>query len=234
MACRSMHPAALCGILGSMPAVTPHRRSRRYRLRLVLTLVVGVVVAAVVVVVGAPVWAASAGWVAACAVYVGSMWPVIMRADPERTARIATREDPQRTVSDVLLVFAAVASVVAIAVVLAHARTLHGWQQDAAAAFGVVSVALSWSLVQTLFTLRYAELYYSGTPGGIDFNQDERPRYSDFAYFAVTVGMTYQVSDTDISTSRIRSTTLRHALLSFFFGTGIIATVINLVAGLGG
>ncbi|KQO63825.1 DUF1345 domain-containing protein [Curtobacterium sp. Leaf261] len=216
-----------------MPDATPHRRSRRYRLRLVLTLVVGVVVAVAAVLLGEPVWAASAGWAAACAVYVGTMWPVILRADPERTARIATREDPHRTVSDILLVLAALASVVAIAVVLVHAQSLHGWRQDAAAAFGVVSVGLSWFLVQTLFTLRYAELYYSGTPGGIDFNQDERPRYSDFAYFAVTVGMTYQVSDTNISTSRIRSTTLRHALLSFLFGTGIIATVINLVAGLG-
>ncbi len=116
---------------------------------------------------------------------------------------------------------------------LSTARGLHGTAQDLAAALGVVSVLLSWLLVQTLFTLRYAELYYSGTPGGVDFNQPEPPRYTDFAYFAVTVGMTYQVSDTTITSSTIRATTLRHALLSFFFGTVVIASVINLVAGLG-
>jgi uncharacterized membrane protein len=212
--------------------VTGSPRSHRYHLRLVTMLVVGVVVAGVLVALGLPAWAPSGGWAAACAVYVLLMWPVIISADGARTARIATREDPRRTISDVLLVFAAAAAVVAIVVLLVVAQSLRGWEQDAAAGFAVLSVALSWFMVQTLFTQRYAELYYSGTPGGIDFNQDERPRYSDFAYFAVTVGMTYQVSDTNISTSRIRSTTLRQALLSFFFGTGIIATVINLVAGL--
>lgn len=215
-----------------MSIVPRVHRSRRYHLRLVVMLVVGIVVAGVLVAVGLGVWAASAGWAAACAFYVGSMWPVIIAADAERTARIATREDPRRTVSDVLLIGAALAGVVVLVVVLSIARSLHGTEQTVAAVFGCVSVALSWLLVQTLFTLRYAELYYSGPDGGIDFNQQEPPRYSDFAYFAVTVGMTYQVSDTSISTSRIRATTLRQALLAFFFGTVVIASVVNLVAGL--
>lgn len=213
---------------------TPRRhRSRRYRTRLVVMLGVGVVVAVVLVALGQGVWAATAGWAAACAVYVGGMWPVILRADADRTSSIANREDPHRTVSDVLLVAASLASIVALFVVLALAKSLHGPAQDVVAALGVASVALSWALVHTLFTLRYAELWYSGTHGGIDFNQQEPPRYSDFAYFAITVGMTYQVSDTTITASRVRSTTLRHALLSFFFGTVVIASVVNLVAGLG-
>lgn len=215
-----------------MSIIPRAHRSRRYQLRLVVMLVVGIVVAAVLVALGLGTWAASAGWAAACATYVGSMWPVIIAADAERTARIATREDPRRTISDVLLVLAALAGVVVLVVVLSIARSLHGTEQTLAAGFACVSVALSWLLVQTLFTLRYAELYYSGTTGGIDFNQQEPPRYSDFAYFAVTVGMTYQVSDTNISTSRIRATTLRQALLAFFFGTVVIASVVNLVAGL--
>lgn len=193
---------------------------------------VGLVVAVVTALTVGPRWAASVGWAAACAVYVVTAFP-LLRADAGRTARWAAREDPQRTASDLLLVGASAASVVAILVVLSTARGLHGTAQDLAAALGVVSVLLSWLLVQTLFTLRYAELYYSGTPGGVDFNQPEPPRYTDFAYFAVTVGMTYQVSDTTITSSTIRATTLRHALLSFFFGTVVIASVINLVAGLG-
>ena len=193
---------------------------------------VGLVVAVVTALTVGPRWAASVGWAAACAVYVVTAFP-LLRADAGRTARWAAREDPQRTASDLLLVGASAASVVAILVVLSTARGLHGTAQDLAAALGVVSVLLSWLLVQTLFTLRYAELYYSGTPGGVDFNQPEPPRYTDFAYFAITVGMTYQVSDTTITSSTIRATTLRHALLSFFFGTVVIASVINLVAGLG-
>lgn len=195
-------------------------------------LAAGVVVAAAVALFGAPRWAFSAGWTVACAVYVFTAAP-LLGMDGEGTARSAAREDPRRTVSDVLLVAASLASVVALVVVLASAKHLSGSEQDAAAMLGVISVAFSWLLVQTLFTLRYAELYYSRNAGGIDFNQKERPRYTDFAYFAITVGMTYQVSDTTITSSRVRGTTLRHALLSFFFGTVVIASVVNLVAGLG-
>jgi uncharacterized membrane protein len=96
----------------------------------------------------------------------------------------------------------------------------------------ISSVVLSWAVVHTIFTLRYARLYYVGTDGGIDFNQDQPPRYTDFAYLAFTLGMTFQVSDTDLKTSTIRATALRHALLSYLFGAVIIAVTINLVAGL--
>ena len=110
-----------------------------------------------------------------------------------------------------------------------------GGAQDALAGFGVFSVALSWFTVHTLFALRYARLFYLGSPGGIDFNQKTPPpRYLDFAYLAFTIGMTYQVSDTDLQTPPIRATALRHALLSYLFGAIILATTINLIAGLAG
>ena len=83
-----------------------------------------------------------------------------------------------------------------------------------------------------MFTLKYARLYYSGTPGGIDFNDSGAPDYADFAYLAFTIGMTFQVSDTNISSKQIRRTALRHAWLSFPLGAVIIATAINLVSGL--
>jgi uncharacterized membrane protein len=86
--------------------------------------------------------------------------------------------------------------------------------------------------VHTVFTLRYANLYYSGKAGGIDFNQPDLPTYTDFAYLAFTIGMTFQVSDTSLRSGIIRRTALRHALLSYLFGTGILATTINLVASL--
>ncbi|MFF1875947.1 DUF1345 domain-containing protein, partial [Kitasatospora herbaricolor] len=70
------------------------------------------------------------------------------------------------------------------------------------------------------------------TEGGIDFNQKEAPQYSDFAYLSFTLGMTYQVSDTNIGNTTIRNTVLRHTLLSYLFGTVILATTVNLIAGL--
>jgi uncharacterized membrane protein len=80
--------------------------------------------------------------------------------------------------------------------------------------------------------LRYAVLYYSGSIGGIDFNQKDPPRFADFAYLAFTLGMTYQVSDTNLQSAQIRAAALRHGLLSFVFGSMILATTVNLVAGL--
>ncbi|MDT5017597.1 MAG: hypothetical protein QOD39_3757, partial [Mycobacterium sp.] len=81
--------------------------------------------------------------------------------------------------------------------------------------------------------LRYAMLFYSGPEGGVNFNQPSSPRYTDFAYLAFTIGMTFQVSDTDLRTPAFRATALRHALLSYLFGAVIVATTINLVAGFG-
>jgi uncharacterized membrane protein len=81
-----------------------------------------------------------------------------------------------------------------------------------------------------LFALRYARLYYTGTPGGIGFNQDIPPRYLDFAYLAFTIGMTFQVSDTDLQRPEIRATALRQALLAYLFGAVVLASTINLVS----
>ena len=94
-------------------------------------------------------------------------------------------------------------------------------------------MVVSWFAVHTVFTLRYARLYYSHPPGGIDFNQSEAPTYSDFAYLAFTIGMAYQVSDTDLQTRKIRATALQHSLLSYLLGAVILAMTINLIIGLG-
>ena len=113
------------------------------------------------------------------------------------------------------------------------AGSAKGVQADAASAVGIGSVAAAWLVVHTLFTLRYARLYYLGDDGGVDFNQpDYQPTYRDFAYLAFTIGMTYQVSDTDLTTKDMRRAALRHAILSYVFGTAIIAMTINIVAGI--
>ena len=124
------------------------------------------------------------------------------------------------------------ASVLAVALAIAAGRAGGSGTRDLRAALAVVSVALSWSVVQTVFTSHYARLYYSAPVGGIDFNQEAPPRYSDFAYLAFTVGMTFQVSDTDLKTPAVRAAVLRQALLSYLLGAVILATAINLVAGL--
>lgn len=114
-----------------------------------------------------------------------------------------------------------------------HSHQGDGGTQLGGAALVLAGVALSWMLVQTLFTLRYAEHYYGGqSEGGVSFNQDEPPQYTDFAYLATSIGMTYQVSDTSLENPRIRREALKHSLLSYLFGTVILAATVNLVLGL--
>jgi uncharacterized membrane protein len=172
------------------------------------------------------------GWDVAALVYVISVWAVIWRLDASGTGSHAEREDPTRAAADLMLLSAAVASLVAVAMVIARAADTSGGLKFVYAGFGIASVVLSWTAVHTVFTLRYARLFYDGRDGGADFHQDGDPRFSDFAYLAFTIGMTYQVSDTELNTSEFRANVLRHALLSFLFGTVIIALTINLVAGL--
>jgi len=96
-------------------------------------------------------------------------------------------------------------------------------------------VVLSWTVVNTVYTLRYADLHYQSGAAGIAFGEEpgqERPTYRDFAYVAFTIGMTYQVSDTTVRDRRIRRTVLAHALLSYLFGVVIVGGSVNLIAGL--
>lgn len=152
--------------------------------------------------------------------------------DAGQTAAHATQEDPSKFMVQLLVLGASVASLVGVGYLLVGASAATGPAAGFAAALGVVSVVVSWLVVHTLFTLRYALLYYTGQDGGVDFNQSSPPRYTDFAYFAFTVGMTYQVSDTTITSHSIRVTVLRHALLSYLFGSLIVAAAVNLVVSL--
>jgi uncharacterized membrane protein len=202
-------------------------------LRLSCSVLVGAVAAVITVLAGAPTYAPAIGWDALAITLLTWTWLKIWPMGAEATTTHATREDPTRPVSDVIVLSAAVASLAAVGFFLLQASSAKGSSQDVLAATGVATVALSWFVVHTVFVLRYALLYYTGHDGGVDFNQPTPPRYSDFAYLAFTLGMTFQVSDTDLQTPAIRATALRHALLSYLFGAVILATTINLVAGLG-
>ena len=171
-------------------------------------------------------------WCLAALVLIVSVWVKIGPADGARTRELSTIEDSSRAVTDLLLVSASVASLVGVGLVLLKGAETSGVASAGITALAVVSVVLAWALVHTVFTLRYAHLYWSPTPGGVDFNSETEPDYHDFAYLAFTVGMTYQVSDTNLTTKVMRRTALRHALLSFVFGTAIIAVMINVVASL--
>jgi uncharacterized membrane protein len=172
------------------------------------------------------------GWDVAALVYVCWIWLVVWRLDARATAGHAEREDPTRAAADLILLIAAVVSLVAVGFVLLHASSAQGLAKALYIGFGIASVVSSWAVVHTVYALRYARLYYTGADGGVDFHESARPSYSDFAYLAFTVGMTFQVSDTEVTSKPFRAAILRHSLLSYLFGTVIVALTINIVGGI--
>jgi uncharacterized membrane protein len=171
------------------------------------------------------------GWDTSAAVFLAWVLWVAHGKDAAATASLATRQDDSRAAADAVLVAASLASLVGVGIGLVEASRHRGVAQAVITALAVLTVVLSWAAVHALFTLRYARLYY-GEHGGIEFNGGEEPDYHDFAYMAFTIGMTYQVSDTDLTTKSMRRTVTRHALLSYLFGTFVVAMMINALAGL--
>ncbi len=173
------------------------------------------------------------GWLVTASAALVWIWREVGGLDADGTARVSTREDDSRAAARLTTLSACVVSLGSVVMGL-HKATVVGVRLEAALTVAAMAVVVaSWLLVHTQFTLRYAHLYYSGSPiGGIDFPGGDPPRYRDFAYVAFTVGMTFQVSDTEIRDTTIRSTLLQQSLLSYLFGTAIIASTINVLAGL--
>ena len=140
------------------------------------------------------------GWDVAVAALLGWIWVALAALSAGETRKNASREDPSLHLSELLVLTAGVAVLAAVGLLLVRAGSATGGTKAYLITLGVVSVALSWALVHTVFTLRYARAYYGAPVGGIDFNEDDPPTYLDFAYLAVTIGMTFQVSDTNLTT----------------------------------
>ena len=168
------------------------------------------------------------------------VWVVLFTKDPYEVRRTARTQDSNATALFTVVVSASMISLLAVGVLLGSAKSLPKAELGAHVALSVTSVIVSWFLVHTLFSLRYAHLFYAGAhkmerekvQGGLDFPGDDSPVYIDFAYFSFVVGMTCQTSDVDVSSTSMRRLTLVHGLISFCFNTAIIAMFVNIVASL--
>jgi uncharacterized membrane protein len=179
-------------------------------------------------------WQASilVGWSAGAAFLIGWIWVSVGRLDATQTKSHASREDTSVQLTELIVLSSGVALLAAVGLVLIKAAHAAGATKAWLIALGVLSVALTWGLVHTVFALRYARTYYRSPVGGIDFNEEDPPTYLDFAYLALTIGMTFQVSDTNLTSKAIRRVALGHALLSYLYGAVIVALVINVVSSL--
>ena len=159
--------------------------------------------------------------------------------DAAATRHRAQREDPGAVMLFVLVTAAACASLVAVAMNVNATQALQGWSR----ALGLVLMGLSltgaWLLIQCVFTLHYARVYYrseveGGEPQrGLAFPDRKDPDYLDLLYYSAVVGMTSQVSDVSIRSRAMRHLTLVHALLSFAFNLVVLATAVNVLASAG-
>jgi uncharacterized membrane protein len=197
--------------------------------RLIYAATAGIVFAVATVLLLEWRYALLVGWDAAAIVLIATWFVDLHGRGVEETAAIARRDDVNLTLGGALAVLVSVVSLGDVIVLLTGKSSV--LSQSQTVVLGLFSIVVSWFLLHLVFTLRYAALYYAGDEGGVDFGKTKRPMFSDFFYLAFTVGMTYQVSDTQLEDSSFRRLAIIHALLSFMFGTVIIATTINFIAG---
>jgi uncharacterized membrane protein len=170
-------------------------------------------------------------------------WILIFSDHPKEVKATAAKEDTSAPFIFLFVLFAAFISLFAIIFLLQSIPDESKNKLSIHILLSFSSVFCSWLLVHTLFTLRYAHLYYSDgdtnhTSGksedtyGLEFPSETEPDYLDFAYFSFVIGMTFQVSDVEINSRTIRRHVLLHSLLSFVYNTVIVAFSINIISGL--
>jgi len=159
---------------------------------------------------------------------------------PKQLRVLASREDASRPVVFAIVISAIVGSLGGVLLLLKN-QTIWLLSEGLETAIYIAGVTFSWILLHILFTSRYAHLYYGDhatkkgeMAKGLEIPGNEAPDYMDFAYFAFVIGMTFQVSDIQISSRQIRRVVLAHGILSFLFNTVIVALTINVVVNLKG
>ena len=168
-------------------------------------------------------------------VFLVSLVPLLRDSSPETIREHAARNDANRPIILIVTSFLTIVAMTAIAGELDGARSGHVLSIVKL----VVTLLLIWTFANSIYALHYAHAYYTYSDetdtdvGGIDFPGTKTPAYGDFVYFAFTLGMTFQTSDTDITASGVRHVALLHSFAAFIFSIGVIAFTINVLGGSG-
>ncbi|MGH8654050.1 MAG: DUF1345 domain-containing protein [Gammaproteobacteria bacterium] len=162
-------------------------------------------------------------------------WCTILRSDPDRIRRMAQRQDVSTTIMFTVVIIAASISLLAVGFLLGPAKGVAQENLTSHLAVSVVAVVSSWYLVHTVFALRYAHLFYLASKHkpqveGLTFPGEQEPDYVDFAYFAFIIGMTFQVSDVQVTSRKMRQLVLLHGVLAFAFNTVILALSVSVIS----
>jgi uncharacterized membrane protein len=196
---------------------------------LLASVIVGALVAILMVVIDKSLLAASVGWDAAALTFLVTTWLHLWPMDEARTRITVDTEAPSVFITESMVVLAAVLSLGTVVLLLFN-NSAQELPPVLRSVVGLATIGLAWLVVHTVFALRYARQYYATPMGGIDFHMTDLPCYADFAYVSFGVGMSFEIADTDISTTALRRTVVKHALLSYLFATIILAVTLNLIA----
>lgn len=175
-------------------------------------------------------------WDIFCISLLSLFWITFYKTPPKLIRKEAQIMDPKNIIVFITVIVASALSFLSVILLfINHVKPLYEFRLIVI----VASLALSWMILHTIFTVRYAHLYYSDHrseegrfSGGLEFPSEKEPDFIDFAYFSFTLGMTFQVSDVEISSRKIRRIVLLHSLLSFGFNATIVAMTVNIIAGL--
>jgi uncharacterized membrane protein len=175
-------------------------------------------------------------WISFALTLLWLSWTTIFRVHPQNIVQLSAMADSSRIL---ILLFTAVAALASLFTVIdvLDETTKQSPDHQRYILLSILSVATSWTLLHTVFTLRYAHLYYGDDltqgvwPRGLDFPHEPEPDYLDFAYFSFVIGMTSQVSDVAVSSKDMRRLALMHGVISFLFNVVIIALTIGGLSG---
>jgi len=179
-------------------------------------------------------------WIGCALTVIILNWIIILTSHPREVRKIAKLQDSSRTLLFIFIITASLVSLVAIIFLLKASKGLSEELRNAHILLAIASVFVSWWLVHTIFSLRYAHMFYDTDTddggkkpgGGLIIPDADEPDFLDFVYFGFVVGMTFQVSDVEISDRKIRRLCLLHGLISFAFNTAIVALSINVISGM--
>jgi len=185
-------------------------------------------------------------WGVCATVIIILNWIIILSAHPREMRKLARLKDSSRIIILLFVITASCVSLFAIIFLLLNSnKDGHHTHVIKHVVMSIGSVVISWWMLHTVFTMSYAHKFYTLTPdtndpedavvGGLMFpNEEKNPDFMDFVYFSFVIGMTFQVSDIEISSRSIRRMALLHAIISFAFNTAIVALSINVISGLVG
>jgi uncharacterized membrane protein len=210
---------------------TPVRRHARQLLAILVGIVMWFAVPA-----SDPTTRTLIAWVAGAWLFIFLILKMMAGADSDEIRRRAGVEDEGRTAVLIATIAAAVASIVGLIAQMSAAQEMHGADRVLSTVLALLTIFGSWLLVHFVFALHYAHEFY--VPGhadseamkGMKFSGGDMPDYWDFLYFSLVVGTTFQTSDTEIVSRRMRRLVMVHGLLSFVFNTAVIALTVNIAA----